>query len=278
MWSYVRPWQAGQMEAPDFVRTAKALGVEGVELLDFFYHDKANWEPETTEIQRALDDTGLPVGVFSVSNDFSKANQADRDAEVDLIRRGVDQAKVYGAEVVRVFAGDSMPSVNRDEIFGWFLHGLCEASYYAAEKGVKLALENHGLIAGRSDQVEDLIHKVRIATGTDTLGANADTGNFLLVNEDSADGIRGVAKYAYMCHFKDFEMAPPDWTGPSYEAVDGTRFIGSAIGEGAVDLGVCVSELRNYGFDGWLNIEYESDEDPTSGVPRSVGHARQYVA
>jgi hypothetical protein len=40
-----------------------------------------------------------------------------------------------------------------------------------------------------------------------------------------------------MCHFKDFELAPQDWQGPKYAALDGTEFIGSAIGEVSVDLG-----------------------------------------
>jgi sugar phosphate isomerase/epimerase len=277
MWSYVRRWKQGQIEAPDFVRKAKDLGADGVELLDFFYRDKANWGPETQEMQRALDETGLPVGVFSVGNDLAQQSESDREAQVDVIKRGVDQALVFKAGVVRVFAGGAVPGVPNEEVFDWFLQGLCEASYYAADKGVKLALENHGLIAGRSDQVEDLIHKVRVATGTDTLGANPDTGNFLLVNEDSVDGIRGVAKYAYMCHFKDFELAPQDWQGPKYAALDGTEFIGSAIGEGSVDLGACISELRNQGFDGWLNVEYESEEDPEYGVPRSLANARKFL-
>lgn len=277
MWSYVAPWKRGEIEAPDFVRTAARLGVDGVELLDFFYRDKSDWSAETEQIRAALDETGLPVGVFSVGNDFAQADEAARDEQIAVIRRGVDQANVFGADVVRVFAGGDLPGTPNETVFEWFLHGLCEASYYAADKGVKLALENHGLIAGRSDQVSDLIHKVRIATGTDTLGANPDTGNFLLVNEDSTDAVRGVAKYAYMCHFKDFEVAPPNWDGHAYAALDGTKFIGSAIGEGGVDLGSCVDALRDVGFDGWVNIEYESTEDPASGVPRSVLNARRFV-
>src|SRR5690242_20705326 len=94
MWSYVRPWKAGEMEAPDFVRKSKELGVDGVELLDFFYRDKGNWAPETESIKRALDETGLPVGVFSVGNDFAQTDEAARDAQVDVIKRGVDQAVV----------------------------------------------------------------------------------------------------------------------------------------------------------------------------------------
>jgi sugar phosphate isomerase/epimerase len=98
-----------------------------------------------------------------------------------------------------------------------------------------------------------------------------------LVNEDSTDAVRGVATNAYMCHFKDFEVAPANWDGHAYAALDGTRFIGSAIGEGGVDLGSCVEALRAVGFDGWVNIEYESTEDPASGVPRSVMNARRFV-
>jgi len=277
MWSYVAPWKRGEIEAPDFVRAAAALGVDGVELLDFFFRDKSDWSAETDQIKAALDETGLPVGVFSVGNDFAQADESARDEQVAVIKRGVDQAEVFGAGVVRVFAGGDLPGTPNETVFEWFLHGLCEASYYAADRGVKLALENHGLIAGRSDQVNDLVHKVRIATGTDTLGANPDTGNFLLVNEDSADAVRGVAKYAHMCHFKDFEIAPADWDGHAYAALDGTKFIGSAIGEGGVDLAACVEALRDASFDGWVNIEYESSEDPASGVPRSVMNARRFV-
>jgi sugar phosphate isomerase/epimerase len=277
MWSYVAPWKEGALNTPDFIRKSANLGVDGVELLDFFFRNKQDWQPETDEIVRALEETGLPVGVFSVGNDFAQADERARESQVEVIKRGVDQAVRLGAGVVRVFAGGDLPGTPNETVFDWFLHGLCEASYYAGEKGVKLALENHGLIAGRSDQVNDLIHKVRIATGADTLGANPDTGNFLLVNQDSTDAVRGVAQYAYMCHFKDFEVAPPNWTGRSYEALDGTKFIGSAIGEGGVDLASCIDALMAVSFDGWVNIEYESEEDPETGVPRSVMNARRVV-
>jgi sugar phosphate isomerase/epimerase len=217
----------------------------------------------------------MPVGVFSVGNDFAKPDATLRNEQLNVIKRGVDQALIFNAGVVRVFAGGSVEGEKNETVFDWFLEGLCQASYYAADKGVKLALENHGLIAGKSSQICDLIQKVRVATGTDTLGANPDTGNFLLVNEDSVDAVRGVAKYAHMCHFKDFEIAPHDWNGHSYTALDGTKFIGSAIGEGSVDLKGCVDALKAHGFDGWLNIEYESEEDPEYGIPRSVANARK---
>ena len=63
MWSYVAPWKQGALDTPAFIRKAKSLGVDGVELLDFFFKNKEDWAPETDEIRKALDETGLPVTV-----------------------------------------------------------------------------------------------------------------------------------------------------------------------------------------------------------------------
>ncbi|POA74774.1 sugar phosphate isomerase/epimerase, partial [Pseudomonas sp. FW305-E2] len=84
----------------------------------------------------------------------------------------------------------------------WIIDGLAEASAYAHERGIKLALENHGKLAGRGDQVAGIIADVRAQAGNDALGANPDTGNFLLVNQPSHEAIAQVAHLANMVHFK----------------------------------------------------------------------------
>src|ERR1700722_19017366 len=103
MWSYVAPWKRGELDIPGFVHECKRIGADGVELLDFFWKDRA---AETPPVIAALESTGLPVGVYSVSNNFVKADPAEREAQVDVIRRGVDSANEFGAKVVRVFAGN----------------------------------------------------------------------------------------------------------------------------------------------------------------------------
>ena len=225
MYSYVKEYQSGRIDIPWFIQEAKRLGVQGVELLDFFWRDPA---VELPEVRAALKDTGLPVGVYSVANNFVRAGEAERAAEVKKITNGVDYAVQFDAKVVRVFAGDIAPEFTYEQCLLWIIAGLKEAAAYAYDQGVTLALENHGRLAGRSEQVE------------------------LILNSDN-------------------------YTGFAYIGTEGLKFAGTAIGEGEVDLPDCVSSLRQAGFDGWLNIEYEGEEDPFSAVARSVDYTRHLL-
>lgn len=287
MWSYFHTWRKGGFTAPDFVREAKRAGADGVELLDFFYNDpgrdrimvfgKAYVEERRAAILEALGETGLPTPIFSISQNFAKHEPAEREAELGKIRFGVDEALEYGAGVVRVFAGDVSDSVTFDDAREYIVDGLARASAYAADHGVKLALENHGTLAGRGEQVCGLIEDVRTRSGNDSLGANPDTGNFLIVGQQSHEAIREVARYANMVHFKDFAPAPPNWEGFSYKTVDGRPLVGKAVGEGVVNLAECIRALKDAGFDGWLSVEYEGEEDSLTAVPRSIENARKYL-
>jgi hypothetical protein len=276
-YSYYHAWRRGELDMPAFVHEAKRAGADGVELLDYAYGDRSNVEEIRAATLRALAETGLPVSIFSVGQNFAKTDPAAREAELQKIRNGVDEALLYGASVVRVFAGDVADGITFDQARSWIVEGLAEASKYAEDRGVLLALENHGTLAGRGDQVRGLIHDVRVAAGNSALGANPDTGNFLLVDQLSHEAIAQVAEFANMVHFKDFRREPEGHEGFAYAALDGRRYVGTAVGEGEVDLAQCIAELRAGGFDGWLSVEYEGEEDSFTAVPRSIANARRYL-
>lgn len=273
MWSYFHTWRNGNLDIPGFIREAKKAGADGVELLDFFYKDI---EADRAAALNALAETGLPCPIFSVAQNFAKPSSEDREAEVQKIRFGVDEALNFGATTVRVFAGDVAEGITFSQAREWIVEGLAEGARYAAKNGIKLALENHGSLAGRGDQVCGIVEDVRAATGNDAVGANPDTGNFLLVNQPSHEAIKQVARYANMVHFKDFRRAA-DGEDAVYGALDGAKFVGTAVGEGDVDLAACVAELKSAGFDGWLSVEYEGAEDPLTAVPRSIANARKFL-
>jgi sugar phosphate isomerase/epimerase len=287
MWSYFHTWRKGGFDVPTFVHEAKRAGADGVELLDFFYNDPAADRinlftsdavaDKRAQIKEALAETGLPVPIFSVANNFAKHDSAERQIDLDKIKFGVDEALNYGAKVVRVFAGDVSETVNFEQAREYIVQGLSDASKYAHANGVRLALENHGTLAGQGEQVCGLIEDVRARSGNDALGANPDTGNFLIVGQDSHDAIREVAKYAYMVHFKDFAPAPPDWTGFAYKTINDEPLIGMAVGEGIVNLEECIKALRQHHFDAWLSVEFEGEEDPITAVPRCIGNARRFL-
>ncbi len=281
MYSYYAAVRDGRLDIPGFIREAKQAGAEGVELLDFFYKDfgtdKAALAEDRAKAGDALAETGLTVPIFSVANNFAKPSVEERETQVGKIRFGVDEALHYGAKTVRVFAGDVAEGLTFDQVRAWIVEGLASASTYAFDRGIRLALENHGKLAGRGEQVRGIINDVRAACGNDALGANPDTGNFLLVNQPSHEAIAEVASLAYMVHFKDFAAASADDEGWTYDALDGSRYLGACVGEGMVQLETCIELLRKAGFNGWLSVEYEGREDPITAVPRSVANARRYL-
>lgn len=274
MYSYHRTVHQDGMSIPDFIREAKAAGADGVELLSYYYRDA---DLDRQAAREALAETGLTCPIFSVGQNFAKTDPSDRAAELEKVLFGVKEAAWFGAGVVRVFAGDVASGITFDQAREWIVEGLAEASTYAYEQDVKLALENHGTLAGRGDQVRGLIEDVRARCGNDALGANPDTGNFLLVNQPSHEAIAEVASYANMVHFKDFKLAPAGQHDHVYRALDGRGYVGTAVGEGEVELERCIQTLKDSGFDGWLSVEYEGIEDPMTAVPRSIANARRYL-
>lgn len=275
MWSAVHLVKDQSMDQVGFIRWAQELRVDGVELLDFF-HSGADGESE--QVRDALREAELPCSVFSVSNNFAKPDAGDRHQALERILSGLDRAHQYGASIIRVFGGDDHErKITLNEARPWIVEGLAQASRAARERGLRLALENHGSMAGTSAQVRGIIEEVRQQTGDDTLGANLDTGNFVLVGEDSVHATEQLEGLISMVHFKDFAPAPTGWDGFAYHSLSGDPFVGTALGEGAVDLSAVVKKLRSQGFTGWLNLEYEGAESARTAVPRSLAFGRSIL-
>ena len=270
MWSYVHPYKQGDLTIPAFVREAARVGAEGVELLDFFWQDQ---DAELPGVRDALRETGLPVGVYSVANDFVVPGEVAHKAQVETITKGVDTAQALGARVVRVFGGNARAGITDAEAFRCIVQGLSEGAEYARARGITLALENHGSLAGLSGQVALILD----AVGSPALGANPDTGNFLLMHDTPENAVARLAPRAAMAHLKDFVAVPPNYEGLTYASPDGAKYAGTALGEGEVNIGACLEALHAAGFIGWVNLEYEGEEDPREAVARSMAHARRLL-
>jgi len=270
MWSLHREFYAERLDVIDFIKWAAETDADGVELLDVFWKD---FDTEGPKVLSALREFDLAVGAYAVGNNFVIPDAEARAQQVKIITRGVDMAKYLNARVVRVFAGDLSEGIAFDDARGWIVDGLREAAAYAEDQGITLALENHGLLAGKGAQVEGLIGDV----GSPALKATIDTGNFLLVDEIPTDAVKILASLAGHVHFKDFR---PAQTGeaPSYPALSGEKFVGTIIGEGVVDTGKVLRILKDSGYNGWLSVEFEGLEEEKYGAARSIGNLATALA
>jgi len=270
MWSLHREFYAKRLDVVDFVKWAADAKADGVELLDVFWKD---FPTEGPKVLDALEETNVKVGAYAVGNNFVIPDPEVRAEQVKIITRGVDMAKYLNSKVVRVFAGDLTEGIAFDAARSWIVAGLKEAAAYAEEHGIVLALENHGLLAGKGAQVQGLITDV----GSAALKATIDTGNFLLVDEEPTDAVRILAPLAGHVHFKDFRPAAPG-EAPSYPALSGKRFVGTIIGEGVVDTRQILRLLKNSDYRGWLSVEFEGLEEERFGASRSIANLAAALA
>lgn len=270
MWSLHKLYRKGEMDTVGFIEYIGSLGIDGVELLEFFWKDK---EKELPKVKETLAKYGLEVSAYAVSNNFVKETKEERDLEVDKIKVGVDMAIEFNSKIVRVFSGDLKPPFTYEQAKEWIIEGLKEGTKYAEKHNVILALENHGLLAGKSSQVREIIELV----GSNHFRATVDIGNFLLVGESSVDAVKNLASVAAHVHLKDFKRVPPDYEGEAYRGLEGVRLIGTVAGEGEVKLPEVLKILHNSGYRGYLSLEYEGTEDPKYGVEQSIKNTKKIL-
>ena len=249
-YSYRKYLESGEMSMEDFIDTASDLGLDGVELTSYYF-------PQTDKgylhsLKRRCLEKGLDVAGAAVGSKFTLTAPEHRAAQVVMTKHWIEHAVELGAPELRVFAGVTLDGYADADAFGWAVEALSECAQTAAEKGVVLALENHGGITRTARQVIDLIE----AVDSEWLRVNLDTGNFGMdPDTDPYEGMATVAPYAVTAHYK-VSMRTPGGKRP-------------------VDLVRVVDTLRGAGYKGFLNIEYEEDEEPRDAIPQIAEELRR---
>jgi sugar phosphate isomerase/epimerase len=251
------------MDNAAFIDFAATTGAKGVELLSVFWNNDGH---EAERVRQALERNGLELACFGACNNLALSDPETRREQLRDITDSVDKAELFGARVVRVFSGDKDKEVTYEQAKAWIIDGLKEAAQYAESKGITLCLENHGYFAGKAEQVLEVIHEV----GSPFLRSTFDTGNFLLVDDDPNEAIAKLKHLVAHVHFKDFSRVEESYQGNIYTSINGVRYAGEVPGEGIVNLENILMQLKEIGYNGWLTVEYEGDEEQKRGSIRSI--------
>ena len=250
-YSYFRLWRSGDLSVPQFLDLAATLGVQAEIVVPMLGNDEE------------LDNSPVPIAGIGVSNDFAKPDLAP---ERDKVLRGIDLAAKHGSKWVRVFAGNVAPDVEFSAVRNTIVENLRDMAERAEEAGVTLALENHGMLAGRAMDVLGIIRDV----DSPALLANPDTGNFRLVDEDPVEAIVTLQGKCATAHLKDVMRQDDD---PMYRSLAGIGYRGCTLGTGEVDLGACLNALNLP----VASIEFAGTEEPLVAVPQSIEYVRSLL-
>ncbi len=242
----------------NLIEKAKALGFDAIEFTDISPLDGKS-ELETAKILReTADKVGIEISCNSVGADLLCK---DVKAEIARVKAKVDVAEALGVKMMRHDATFRTPAGGKGfiNVVGGIADACREITEYAAQKGIKTMVENHGMFCQDSDRVELLVNTV----DHPNFGIQLDVGNFLCVDEDPGTAVGRCAKYAFNVHIKDFLYKSGEAGSPGEGWIHtrgGSYIRGTIAGHGVVPIRQCVEAVKRAGYDGYLTLEFEGLE------------------
>jgi L-ribulose-5-phosphate 3-epimerase len=247
---------------------AADMGFDGVEILHRQMTDETN--ATLQKYKRRAFVNGLDLCGFSTHQGFLSPDKDVRQKNVDHTVRCIELAYAMGIPTMRVNTGTWGTSKNFDELmknkgveppregytdedgFGWVIDGLGRCLQAAEKCGVVLGLENHwGL--GRTPEG---VLRVVDALKSPWLRVTLDTGNFL---EEPYEKLEKLAPQTVLLQAKTYH--------------GGGRWYTLEL-----DYDRVAKLMRKHGYRGYVSLEFEGNEDPTTAVPKSLELLRKAFA
>lgn len=239
-YSYRDALQSGAMTLQQFLAACRANGLDGVELTSYYF--PTTDREYLNELKLLAHKLGLAISGTAVGSDFAQPDADKRRAHVQMTLDWIERSVILGAPTLRVFAGPVQPGSTEEEAFATCVECLQECAAAAWQKGVMLALENHGGLTGTAASTL----RILAAVGSPGIGLNLDLGNF---QGDIYSQFADCAASAVAAHAKTCATIEPG----RREHVDYDR--------------VC-NILKAEGYRGFLAIEYEEPEPVEIGLPQ----------
>ena len=254
----------GRFDLEGMCRVARELNIDGADIVTA--HDLP-----PVEIRRVLSDFGISAVCYTFGADLNAATAAERSAGVDKVKEGVDIAVAIGAPLIMVVT-PGRQGVPRDVSRRQFIHGLQESAGFARQAGIGMTIENFPGAESPFVISSDILEAIR---GVPGLKLTYDNGNVVTGGEDPAVSFTRCAAHTAHAHFKDWVLAEP---GKGMEGLDGRWYQAALIGEGLVDHKACLQAMKQAGYAGYINIEYEgNDYHPDEATRRAVAYLRNMM-
>jgi sugar phosphate isomerase/epimerase len=271
----------GEMTIRQWIELIAPLKLDGTELYSGYLDlkDPKRWP----EIRRIAADHGMKIPMLCCSPDFTHPDKAFRQKEVDQELHMIDMAAGLGARFCRVLSGQRRPEVSRADGINYAADSIEACIPHAAERGVRLILENHYKdsywthpeFAQKMDVFCELVDRIH----SPHFGVNYDPSNTILAGEDPLELLRRVKHRVLTMHASDRYLAEgtvEDLRKEEDSVGYAKRLKHGEIGKGMNDYDAIFSELTSVGFTGWISIE--DGVDGFDQLERSVKFLKRKIA
>lgn len=205
-------------------------------------------------IKELMESRALEISSVAAYTNNTDADPARRAANNETVKKAVDAAALLGVEVVCTLAGMPVPGKSKMQT----IEEDCAAVFtplveYAAQKGVKIALENW-----YATNIQHLGHWQRLfeVVPNANFGLNFDPSHLAWQDIDYIGAVDKFASRIFHTHAKDTEIveARKAWVGNQH---DGGWWRYVIPGLGVIRWGEYIAALRRNGYTGVLSIEHE---------------------
>ena len=279
-YSFARRLNEGKYTQLTLIEKAKEMGFDGIEFTDLQPENGLSDLEYAALLAEEADKRGMTIVNYTIGADFLNAANGWK-AEAERLFGQVDVAKVLGAKGMRHdatsgFQGAEAAFKSFDAALPVLADGCRMVTEYAKTVGLVTMVENHGFFCQESRRVEQLVN----AVGNENFGLLIDMGNFLCADDDPAEAVGRLAKYAKFVHAKDFYFKSGDGADPGdgfFMTRGGHYLRGAVIGHGCVPITQCLRALRRSGYNGFVSIEFEGCEDNEWAIRTGLDNLRRYA-
>lgn len=274
-YSFSQYIHAGKMTQFDTVAKAKELGFEAIEFTDLTPPEGVSESDFAKKIKDEADKTGIEISASVICANLAQPTEEKLQAEIKRLKNKLDIAAILGAKFFRhdvMYMYDDFPS------FGAALptiaKGVRAVTEYAETLGIKTMTENHGHICQDPDRLEQLTD----AVAHPNFGILADMGNFLCADVTPELAVSRLANRVFFVHAKDFKVI--DFYEKSSEGFTTraqNRLVGMPVGKGAVKVEQCLAILKQAGFDGNIDIEFEGADDCIKSLKFGLNYLKNLI-
>jgi sugar phosphate isomerase/epimerase len=281
-YSYIQLINKGVMSQLDCIQKAKEMGFDAVEIESIRPQEGFSVKEYAEKLAEEANRLNIPISNFTFGADFLNGSNGDTNSEIARVKEMIDIAEILNTKSVRHDATIGYPKNLRkyrgfDDALPILADACRQIADYAAIKGIKTMVENHGFFCQDSDRVEKLVNTV----AHENFGLLTDMGNFLCADENPAIAIGKVAPYAFYAHAKDFHIKSAMSPNPGqgfFRSRNGNYLRGAIIGHGDVPVKHCLTALKQAGFDGYIAIEFEGIEEPIMALSIGLDNLKRYIS
>ncbi len=263
----------------ELIKVAKDMGFDGIEFTDLMPPEGVTDAEYAAALKAEAEKQGVVIVNYTIGANF--LCEAGVEKEVERLYDQVDIAEALGAKGMRHdatggFGGEEKTYKSFDSALPILAEGCRKVTEYAAAKGIKTMVENHGYFCQDSDRVEKLVN----AVANPNFGLLVDMGNFMCADDEPAKAVGKVASYAKHVHAKDFFKKSGNTADPGdgfFRTRGGDYLRGTVVGHGDVPVCQCLQTLIRSGYEGFVSIEFEGVEDNEWAIKTGLANLKNYA-